>query len=206
MNKVIAFFISFMIVAQVSAQQKSDAAKGFFSAGINPVYPLFGGYGAKVFYNFPKRWSIGLASEGSFTLPEFAVKQFFKNSQNIVVDWNYAVGVETRYRFRKKDNDIKGFYLLGTLGYEGWTVNKAENTTSIPNIIQEEKFSNWYSSLGGGYNLFPFKKAGFWIAVQYNVIFIMNNTQNRNVNGVNYNIRPVVPPSIAPNLYLGWRF
>jgi hypothetical protein len=206
MNKSIIFFVLILGVMQLSAQQKLDSTKGFFSVGINPTYPILGGYGAKVFYNFPKKWSVGLASEGSFQLPKFAAEQFFKNSKNITVDWNYALGLEVRYRFRKKDNDIKGFYLMGTLGYEEWTITKAESAAAAPNTKQKDDFTNWYSSLGGGYNLFPFKKAGFWVGVQYNVIFIMNNTNDRTVNGVTYNIRPVVPPSLAPNLYIGWRF
>jgi hypothetical protein len=206
MYKIIAFLLFILFVGKVSAQQKTDSTKGFVSAGINPAYPLFGGYGAKVFYNFPKKWSIGLAAEGSFELPEFAAEQFFKNGRDITIDWGNAIGVEARYRFRKKDNDMKGFYLMGSLGYEGWTITKSENATVVPNTKQEEKFTNWYSSFGGGYNLFPFKKSGFWVGVQYNVIFIMNNTNDRNINGVTYHIRPVVAPSLAPNLYIGWRF
>jgi hypothetical protein len=108
MYKAIIFFIFLLFVDRVSAQQKADSTKGFISAGINPTYPLFGGYGVKVFYNFPKKWSIGLASEGSFKLPEFAAEQFFKNGKKITVNWDYAVGLEARYRFRKKDNDFKG--------------------------------------------------------------------------------------------------
>ncbi len=206
MSKTIIFFVLILGVEQLSAQQKVDSTKGFFSAGLNPTYPLFGGYGAKVFYNFPKKWSVGLASEGSFQLPKFAGEQFFKNGKNITVNWDYAVGLEARYRFRKKDNDIKGLYLFGTTGYEGWTTLKAENATVVPNTKQQEKFTTWYSSLGGGYNLFPFKKAGFWVGIQYNVIFILNNTQERNVNGITYNIKPIVPPSLTPNIYVGWRF
>jgi hypothetical protein len=206
MYRAIIFFALLFGVKQLSAQNMGDTTKGFFSAGINPTYPLFGGYGAKLFYNFPKKWSVGLASKGSFKLPKFASKQFFKNGENITVDWDYAVGLEARYRFRKKDNDIKGFYLLGTIGYEGWTISKAENAAVVPNTQQQEKFTTWYSSLGAGYNLFPFKKRGFWVGAQYNVIFILNNTNNRNVNGIIYNIKPVVPPALTPNLYIGWRF
>jgi hypothetical protein len=206
MYKSIIFFVLLFGLEHLSAQQNADAAKGFFSAGINPTYPFFGGYGAKVFYNFPEKWSVGLASEGSFQLPTFASEQFFKNGKNIAVNWDYAVGLEARYRLRKKDNDIKGFYLLGTLGYEGWTVSKAEKAAVVANAKQQEKFTTWYSSLGGGYNWFPFKKAGFWVGAQYNVIFILNNTNDRNVNGVTYNIKSVVPPALTPNLYIGWRF
>jgi hypothetical protein len=206
MYKVIACFIFVLAFSKVNAQYKADSTRGFISAGINPSYLLFGGYGAKVFYNFPKKWSIGLALEGSFKLPEFAATQLFTNGKSITVDWDYAVGLESRYHFNKKDNDIKGFYILGTIGYEGWTITKAKNAAVIPNTNQEEKFTNWYSSIGSGYNLFPFKKAGFWIGAQYNVIFIMNNTNSRNINGVATNIRPVVAPTLAPNLYVGWRF
>jgi hypothetical protein len=206
MYKSIILFVLLLGVKQVSAQEKTDFTKGFLSAGINPAYPLFGGYGAKVFYNFPEKWSVGLASEGSFELPEFAAKQFFKNGKDITVNWDYAVGLEARYRFRKKDNDIKGFYVFGTVGYEGWKISKSEDTAVVPDSKQQEKFTTWYSSLGGGYNLFPFKKAGFWVGVQYNVIFILNNTNERNINGITYNIKSVVPPALAPNIYVGWRF
>jgi hypothetical protein len=206
MYKTIIFFVLMFGVKSLSAQQKTDFTKGFFSAGINPTYPFLGGYGAKVFYNFPKTWSIGLASEGSFQLPKFASKQFFKNGETIKVNWDYAIGLEARYRFRKKDNDIKGFYLLSTIGYEGWIITKAENAPIVPNKNLQEKFTTWYSSLGGGYNLFPFKNRGFWVGIQYNVIFILNNTNDRNVNGNVYNIKPIVPPALRPNLYIGWRF
>jgi hypothetical protein len=99
MYKLVVFVIFVLFVGKVSAQQKADSTKGFVSAGINPTYPLFGGYGAKVFYNFPKKWSVGLATEGSFELPEFAAEQFFQNGKNITVNWDYAVGIEARYRF-----------------------------------------------------------------------------------------------------------
>jgi hypothetical protein len=206
MIRAITTGLCLAIFGQVLAQQKSGSTKGFISAGINPTYPFLGGYGAKVFYNFPQKWSIGLASEGNFLLPESAAKQFFKNDKNIAIRWDYAVGIEARYRLQKNDNDIKGLYLLTTFGYEGWTIAREKNAIPIPNTKQEDKFTNWYSSLGAGYNLFPFKKDGFWVGIQYNVIFIMSNTNERSVNSFTYNIRSVVPPTIVPNLYIGWRF
>jgi hypothetical protein len=122
------------------------------------------------------------------------------------VHWDYAAGLEARYRFRKKDNDIKGLYALGTLGYEAWTISKPTTVAVVANTLQSETFPTWYSSVGAGYTVFPFKKSGFWIGAQYNVIFILNNTNTRSINGQAYNIKPIVPPSFTPNIYLGWRF
>lgn len=203
----VILIISLCIIATFgNAQNSPEKPKGFLSAGINPSYPFFGGYGVKAFYNFPSKWSVGIASEGNFELPEFAAEQFFKNGKNITVDWDYAIGIEARYRFRKKDNDIKGLYVAGAIGYEQWTIKKGEGQTVVPNTLQEDRFDNFFTNVGIGCNLFPFKKAGFWIGAQYDLIFILNNTDNRSINGVDYNIRPIVAPSFAPNLYIGWRF
>ncbi len=206
MTRLTLFAILFAIANSSYAQQNKGKSKGFFSAGINPLYPFFRGYGVKAFYNFPSKWSVGILGEGNFKLPNLAAKQFFKSGEHINVDWDYSFGMEARYRFRKKDNNIKGFYTLGTLGYEGWSITKQKDQTVVTNTLQEEKFSNWFSSLGFGFNTFPFKKSGFWIGAQYNIIFILNNTKQRNVNGINYNIRSIVPPSFMPNLYIGWQF
>jgi hypothetical protein len=70
-----AVLLSTFVIAQTKTTT-TTADKGFFSAGINPTYPFFGGYGVKVFYNLPKRWSIGVASEGSFVTPTFAAASF----------------------------------------------------------------------------------------------------------------------------------
>jgi Outer membrane protein beta-barrel domain len=184
----------------------SQADKGSYSIGLSPTYPIFGGYGAKAFYNFPKKWSIGILTEGSFDLPEFAEKNFFNNADAINVKWDYSIGIEARYRFRKADNDIKGLYCFSTLGYEPWTINKSENTNAVSGTKQEDKFDNWFASIGIGYNWFPIKNKGLWIGAAYNTIFILNNNSDRTVNGSTYNLKSIVPPTFTPNIYVGWRF
>ncbi len=205
-------FLSLLILSVVplSAQQESKAPfirdQGYFSVGINPIYPFLSGYGIKAYYNFPQHWTIGLSSEGAFDLPDFAVNQFFENGDQINVHWDYAVGVETWYRFRKKDNDIRGFYVSASLGYEGWNVRPQAGTGPAPEGNANDQFQNWFTSVGLGYNLVPFRKAGLWVGFSYNLIFLLNNTGDRTVGEITYNLRPAVPPSWAPNIYLGWRF
>jgi hypothetical protein len=205
-------FFTLTIFSALNSTSQSSAAlgfkkdKGYFSVGINPTYPILAGYGVKVFYNLPMHFSFGIISERVFNLPKNAQKQFFKNTVAIKVNWDYSIGVEARYRFNKKDNDIKGLYAFTTLGYEQWTINKATNVPIIPNTIQKDMIDNWFTSTGVGYNYFPIKNTGLWLGAAYNIIFLLNNTQNKSINNSTYNLRTIVPPSLLPNLYIGWRF
>jgi hypothetical protein len=201
----IIFTIS-KLSAQNTVANESLDEKGFLSVGINPTYPIFGGYGVKIFYNFPKQFSIGLASESVKNLPENTEKQFFNNSKDIKVNWDYSIGLEARYHFKKQNNNIKGLYTFATLGYEQWTIKKDDDKAVVPNSIQEDNLDNWYSSLGLGYNYFPIKDCKLWVGAAYNIIFILNNTQDKTINNATYNIKTIVPPSFIPNLYVGWRF
>jgi len=191
------FALCLLAKTPVDAQDRNNLEKGSFSATVNPSFYILGGYSIKGFYHLPKKWSFGLAAEANFELPDFARDQFFKNDEDITVDWDYLIGVEGRYRFT--DNHIdKGFYVFGSLGYEGWTIRDNDGN--------KDEFDNWYSSLGIGYNWYPFKKPNFHLGASYNVVFILNNTEERTVGQAQYNLRPVVPPSFAPTIYLGWRF
>ncbi|MGD1842864.1 MAG: hypothetical protein ACFB0B_18500, partial [Thermonemataceae bacterium] len=181
--------------AQVTEAPITDYSP--FSISVNPSYFLLGGYSVKGFYILPKRWSFGIAAEASFELPTFARDQFFDNNDDITVDWDYLVGVEARYRFNDAALD-KGLFIQAGLGYEGWTI--------IADDGAEDQFDNWYGSLGVGYILYPFKKKHFHVGGNYNVVFILNNTEERLVGESSYNIRPVVPPSFLPTLFVGWRF
>lgn len=178
--------------------------KGYVSVTAHPVYPFLGGYGGKVFYNLPQHWSVGLQAEGGFELPAFAERSFFTNSDAITVQWDYAVGTEVRYRFASRDNDIRGFYALATAGYEGWTVRPTQEQQ--PATPTDDSFTNWFASVGVGYNWFPFRKSGFFAGAAYNWIFLLNNTQDRTVGGQVYRLRSSVPPSLVPILHVGWRF
>ena len=178
--------------------QEEEIEKGSFSATVNPSFYFLGGYSVKGLYHLQKRWSFGIASEGAFELPGFARDQFFSNDEDIDVNWDYLVGVEVRYRLNKSSFD-KGFYVLGTLGYEEWTVEDDEETG-------EDSFGNAYASIGVGYNWYPFKKPKLHFGGSYNIIFILNNTDDRMVGNSIYNIRGVVPPSFAPVIYVGYRF
>ena len=195
---IICTFVLGMFALPAQAQESGNVDKGSFTATLNPSFFALGGYSFKGFYHLPKKWSFGLATEANFELPEFARDQFFDNNDDITVHWDYLIGVEARYRFTDSHID-KGLHLLGTLGFEGWTISDENGN--------EDEFDNWYASLGVGYNWYPFKEPRFHVGASYNVIFILNNSDERTVGQSNYNIRPVVPPSLfSPNIYLGWRF
>jgi len=192
---IVTFVVTTLLLSSVAHGQENE--KGAFAVTANPSFYILGGYSVKGFYALPKRWTFGIAAEANFELPEFARDQFFENNNDITVDWDYLVGVEVRYRFT--DSHInKGLYLVGTFGYEGWTITNDDGL--------EDDFDNWYAAFGVGYNWFPFKKPNFYLGANYNLIFILNETDERRFGDSEYKIRPVVPPSWAPNIYLGWRF
>lgn len=174
-----------------------ENTNGNFTASINPAYWALGGYSIRGHYILPKKWSFGLVSEAGFSLPAFARDQFFKNQNDIEVDWDYLFGLEVRYRFTEASID-KGLYLLAATGYEGWTIENDAGAT--------DDFSNWYASLGVGYLWYPFKKERLSLGANYNLIFLLNNTDERFAGESVYQLRPVVPPSLIPSLSLGWRF
>ena len=192
-------FVMLSLNTQLSAQERNEDNFSSFSLTVNPAYYVLGGYSVKGLYHLPQRWSFGLTAEASFELPDFARDQFFENQEDIVVDWDFLIGLEARYRFKEGALD-QGFYALGAFGYEGWTVQPTEGQG-------EDEFENFFSSLGIGYNWYPFHKKHFHLGASYNLIFILNNTDERLLDGRVYNIRPVVPPSILPStISLGWRF
>ncbi len=194
--KVLVLSFSMLFASVCMGQNFSGENSGSFSITANPIFFGLGGYSIKGFYHLPKRWSFGLAAEANFELPELARDQFFENDGDIIVDWDYLVGIEARYRFTDSAID-KGFYAFGTLGYEGWTISDG--------AAASDGFENWYASLGIGFNWYPFKKPNFHIGASYGVVFILNNTANREIGALEYNIRPVVLPSFVPTVYLGWR-
>lgn len=197
MKKIILITFILFSVHLSYAQEAERTDKSHYSVTINPAFYALGGYSVKAYLHQPKRWSFGIAAEAGFELPEFARDQFFENNDDINVDWDFLWGLEARYRLNDKAYD-EGLYLLGSFGFEGWTVNNEAGT--------EDEFDNWYASLGIGYLWYPFKKKNFHLGASYNVVFILNNTEERTVGSSAYNIRSVVPPSLAPNLIIGWRF
>ncbi|MEO0471227.1 MAG: hypothetical protein AAF206_16480 [Bacteroidota bacterium] len=184
------------IPMELSAQEKALPLGGRVTLGSNPVYWVLGGYHIKPSYHFPQKWSVGLTLQGGFILPDFARDQFFSHkNDSITVDWRYAIGIELKYRFTKASFD-KGLYTAINLGYEGWTVEAEEN----------EAFDNWFSSLDVGYNWYPFAKKRLHFGAQYTLIVILNNTNEQRAGDSPFNIRRLVPPSLAPSLFIGWRF
>ncbi|MEM9328843.1 MAG: hypothetical protein AAGA85_24475 [Bacteroidota bacterium] len=174
-----------------------DRGEHSFTVTANPSFYILGGYSVKGYYILPKRWSFGLAVEAGFEIPDFARDQFFANNDDIAVNWDFLVGVEAVYRFT--DSAInKGLFTQVALGYEGWTITSDGG--------EEDDFQNWYASLGAGYNWFPFKKPNFFLGGTYSLIFILNETDEREAGESVYNIRPVVPPSLIPTIHVGWRF
>lgn len=182
------------------SQSTEEPSKAYISLASSPAFFFLGGYSAKVFYNLPQHWSFSIQAQGGFELPDFSRDQFFENQGNMDVQWDYVVASEIRYRFKKGNTINQGAFLSGALGYEAWTI---ENTSQ--NSL-EDSFSNWLISLGIGYNWFPFKKQRFYAGASYNLIFILNNTEERFLGDALYNIRPVVAPSFIPDIEIGWRF
>ena len=195
MHKILYISLAAMLVTSSAFSQETERAS--FAVTANPSYYFLGGYSVKANYILPKKWSFAVAAEANFELPDFARDQFFDNDEDITVDWDYLIGIEARYRFTDSHID-KGLFLLGTFGYEGWTIT---NDAGL-----EDEFDNWYASLGIGYNWYPFKKPNFHLGASYNVVFILNNTDDRSLGESTYNIRRVVPPSVIPTVFIGWRF
>lgn len=181
-------------------KQKTDInEKGSFGLNINPAYYVLGGYSVRGIYHSQKKWSFGLNIEGGFELPDDFRDAFFNDNQAIDVDWDYLVGLETRYRFDNENYD-KGFYASASIGFEGWTVNETDTNAA-------QSFDNWFSSLGIGYNWYPFKTKNFNVGLSYNIIFILNNTDDQTVGNTTFSIEGVIPPSFIPsNIHIGWRF
>lgn len=193
--------ILFMASTDVFAQTTTDTTneKGSFGININPAYYALGGYSVRGIYHLPERWSFGLNVEAGFELPDDFRDTFFNDNQNINVNWDYLVALETRYRFNTETYD-KGFYASASLGFEGWTV-KEIGTDS------EQGFDNWFSSFGVGYNWYPFKKKNFNVGLNYGIIFILNNTDDQTAGNTTFKIESVIPPSFIPsNIHIGWRF
>ena len=181
----------------LKAQNHGESPEGSISLATNPAYFVLGGYHFKPSYHFPKKWSVGATWQGGFELPSFARDQFFNsNNDGVTVDWVYAIGAEVKYRFSDAAFD-KGFYAAFNLGYESWEVKQGE---------AEDNFDNWFSSIDFGYNWYPFKKEQFHVGLSYTLIFILNNTEDRNVGDAVYNINTIVRPSFIPTILIGWRF
>ncbi len=182
-----------------NGQSTEPKTESSFGINVNPAYYFLGGYSIRGIYHLPQRWSLGLNVEGGFELPDDFRDAFFDDNQNIDVNWDYAVGLEARYRFSQALYD-RGFYAFGVLGYEGWTIDEIGTR-------QEDSLDNWFASIGVGFNWYPFPKKGFNVGLNYNIIFILNNTDDRIVGDTRYNISGNIPPSIVPsNINIGWRF
>ncbi|MEM7552435.1 MAG: hypothetical protein AAF363_22320 [Bacteroidota bacterium] len=185
--------------AQVADSTKRNE-KGSIKVELNPAFYILGGYSVRGYYVLPKKWSVGLQVEAGFELPDDFADAFFDSSAPIDVDWDYAVSIETRYRFTEASYD-KGFFALANIGIEGWTVSEDVDTGA------SDDFDNWFAALGVGYNWYPFKKKNFNVGATYNVIFLLNNTNTRQAGDTNYSLDSIVPPSLAPsNIYISWRF
>ena len=202
MKNLKIFLVVFVLLSSTTifAQQtSSNDDRPSFGVNVNPAYFVLGGYSVRGIYHLPKKWSFGLNVEGGFELPDDFRDSFFNDNEAVDVDWDYAVGLEARYRFSDASFD-KGFYAFGTLGYEGWTVNEISSDAEV-------SFDNWFSSVGVGFNWYPFKKKNFNLGLSYNVIFILNNTDDQTVGNTTFNIESVIPPSLVPsNIHIGWRF
>ncbi|MEM7487209.1 MAG: hypothetical protein AAF348_18530 [Bacteroidota bacterium] len=187
-------------IGSLQAQgQDPPVDKGSFGVSTNPAYFALGGYSVRGIYHLPKRWSFGINVEAGFELPDDFRDLFFNDNQAIDVDWDYLVAAEARYRFSKESYDA-GFYVNGSVGFEGWTVNEIASDV-------DTSFDNWFSSFGVGYTWYPFKKKNFNVGVNYNIIFILNNTDEQQLGNTTFNIERVIPPTLIPsNILIGWRF
>ncbi|MEM7658508.1 MAG: hypothetical protein AAF399_20450 [Bacteroidota bacterium] len=178
------------------AQEAGLPLQGRVSILANPSYFVLGGYHISPMYHFPQRWSVGLTAQGGFQLPEFVRDDFFQHQiEDLAIDWAYAIGVEVNYRFSRASFD-KGFYVNGSVGYEGWRATEAANS---------DEFRNWFTSISLGYNWFPFRRDRLHLGLRYSLIFLLNNTEPRDLGNGTYQLRRIVPPSIAPSVFIGWR-
>ncbi|MEL7159974.1 MAG: hypothetical protein AAFN92_04390 [Bacteroidota bacterium] len=185
-----------LLCGSTSLFARDTIPPGRVSVAVNPSYFVLGGYYVNPVYHFPQRWSVGATFQGGFELPDFARDQFFEVPDgDVTVDWTYAVGLDVRYRFSQGAYD-KGFFVAAALGYEGWEIRGAETAT----------LENWFLSFGAGYNWFPTRNDRLHLGLQYNFIFLLNNTDERNLDDGVFNLRPVVPPGWAPLIIVGWRF
>ncbi|PRX54905.1 outer membrane beta-barrel protein [Flagellimonas meridianipacifica] len=192
-------FAGFEIYSVKAQDADPHIDKGSFGISTNPAYFALGGYSVRGIYHLPKRWSFGLNIEAGFELPDDFRDLFFNDNQAINVDWDYLVAAEARYRFSKESYDA-GFYVNGSVGFEGWTVNEIASDA-------DTSFDNWFSSFGVGYTWYPFKKKNFNVGLNYNIIFILNNTDDQQVGDTTFNIESVIPPTLIPsNILIGWRF
>ena len=193
--------VTLMSGTLLAQEQKEKQEKGAFKLETNLSFWAVGGPNLNVFYVAPKRFSFGVQYVAGFEMPGIARDLFFENSDDLTVDWDFGLGLEARYRFNDS-NLNKGFYMLSGVGYEGWTVNVTDDR-SIP----KDDFTNLFWTLGLGYNWYPFESKNFHIGASYNLIVILNNTDDRNIGDVTYNINSVVPPSFFPTtFYAAWRF
>jgi len=202
MKKIILGMLAciLLINTNVNAQVKTDTDdKGSFGISSNAAYFFLGGYSVRGIYHLPKKWSFGLSFEAGFELPDNFRDIFFEDNQAIDVHWDYLIGTEFRYRFNDNPFDEE-FYAFGTLGFEGWTVTEISTG-------RERSFDNWYGGIGVGYNWYPFKKKNFNVGVNYNVIFILNNTDDQTAGDTVFSIDNFIPPSFVPSTFtIGWRF
>lgn len=191
--------------------RRSTAAAGLdaeedagFLVAVNPAYIVLGGGALRTGYDFADGWSAYLNFQGLFDLPDFASEQFFRGGEGIDVYWDYAVGLEGFYRFARERRSTP--YLKGGIGYEAWTITASGEAAPVG----EDEFGNAFANLGVGYRWYPLERAGLFVGGSYDVIFLLNNTDDRRLGAgdaaVEYGLREVVPPSFAPWLELGWRF
>ncbi len=196
---IIVAFIPGIVQAQEQSSQELE--KGTFKVESNLAFWAVGGPNISGFYVTPKRFTFGVQFVAGFEMPDIARDLFFENSDDLTVDWDFGLGLEARYRFNDSYLN-KGFYLLSGIGYEGWSVNVTDDSN-----IPTDDFTNWFWTLGVGYNWYPFEKKNFHIGGSYNLIFILNNTDDRNIGDITYNINGSVPPSFFPTtFYVAWRF
>jgi len=195
--------ISQLFYANVNGQEQINnnqtKQKSSFGVSINPAFYALGGYSFRGIYHRPKKWSFGINVEGGFELPDNFRDAFFNDNEGINVDWDFIAALETRYRFNNSNYD-KGFYATGIVGFEGWTVNEIGSD-------EETSFDNWFTSIGIGYTWYPFKKKNFNLGFNYNIIFILNNTEDQFVGNTTFNLERVILPGFIPsNIHIGWRF
>ena len=199
MNKPVIFWILVILSLVGSygyAQSDDPYPHGSFSLVTNPAFFALGGFHLKPSYHFPKKWSVGATFQGGFELPEFAQEQFFEFADDqLSIDWTFAIGLELKYRFSDATFD-KGLYAALNLGYEGWEADRNDSDT----------FQNWFTSLDLGYNWYPFNRARFHVGLAYTLIYILNNTDERQVGETEYRLKSLVPPSYIPSILVGWRF
>jgi hypothetical protein len=172
--------ISLFAQKENSFFQKQVLGKGIDQAPLQlsiDAYPflfLSSGGGGSASIEF-SNWQIG-AIGFSVVPPDFILKTFFNNTDNLKIRRNNAVEFFANYYLR---NDRKGIY-GGILGGPEWFVMEDKITNTKETIVKS------YVVTRLGFRVFPFKKY-FYTDASFGYSFNLSDTESRTLGQTIYN-------------------